>query len=273
MRKIALAVLMLAASALPGQAGGYSFLNVGIEYYTRGDLANAIAWLGKALSAGDLLPDQAHVAYNDRGLSHARLGQLNDAISDYTAAIAIKSDDMTLVADRAFAYVATGQLQEAIADLNLVYQKQPDNFQIGFETGLVSWQLGNYDDARTVFGRLAQKNVTAWLWFQLANVRSGKPVSPIEDEKFDPNRWPNPLKALFAGIIDPDAVMKVVEAPSSGVAQACDANFYVGEWHLIHNDVSAGRPLLKKAAEICPRPKIEKRMADFETGKLAETTK
>jgi hypothetical protein len=51
-----------------------------------------------------------------------------------------------------------------------------------------------------------------------------------------------------------DAVMK---AASIGDALAqkehgCEANFYAGEWYVLHHNLAAGKPLIAAAAENCP---------------------
>jgi tetratricopeptide (TPR) repeat protein len=268
MRRIALAALMLVATVAPALSAGYSFLNVGIDYFNQERYSDAIIWFDKAIDAGDLVPDQMRAAYYGRGMAHAVRREFSDAISSYTAALALKPGDGSIARDRASAYLATGQVENAFADLNIAHLKYPNDYLMDFQTGLVAWQLGRYDDARAVFVRHTKRYSNAWLWLQLANAKLGMPPVSIEDTKFDAKQWPNPLKALYAGQIDADAVLKAQrESPAAG-AEACDANFYVGQWRLVHGEIVAGKPLMQKAAEVCDGTSLEKSMAFFEVKKL-----
>jgi hypothetical protein len=66
MRKILFAAALLATSFTVAVGAGYDTLNVGIQYANDEAWDNAILWLGKALDAGDLLPDQARAAHYNR---------------------------------------------------------------------------------------------------------------------------------------------------------------------------------------------------------------
>jgi hypothetical protein len=61
------ALLLLAGSTMSAGAASYNDLNIGIFYFTQGDLNNAIAWFDKVIAASDLNPDLMRVAHLDRG--------------------------------------------------------------------------------------------------------------------------------------------------------------------------------------------------------------
>lgn len=273
MRKIILAAAMLAASFTAAIGAGYDLLNVGIDYFNQERYADAIVWLDKAIAAGDLIPDQMRVAYADRGLAHASQHEFESAISDYTAALALKPNDGFIARQRGLLYMAAGQYQNAVGDLAAAHLRYPDDLFIDFQTGLVNWRLGRYDDARTIFARLTHQEPTAWLWLQLSNVKSGAPLAPIEDKNFVPTQWPNPLKALYAGQMDEDAILRSQKNSRTMAGEACDAYFYIGEWRLAHGDIPAGKSMLQKAAEACENSSNEKALALFEIKNLDGTKK
>ena len=49
--------------------------------------------------------------------------------------------------------------------------------------------------------------------------------------------------------------------PAAGMVgdpgQTCEANFYVGEWLLLHHDTAGAAPLIHKAAADCPHNFVE----------------
>src|ERR1700742_2629297 len=99
MKTGALAMLVLAASTMQGVSAGYGLLNIGLDRFNQEQYAGAISLFDKAIAAGDLKPDQLHVAHLDRGIALARLGQAEKAVSDYEAALAIRPDDQLAMED------------------------------------------------------------------------------------------------------------------------------------------------------------------------------
>ncbi|HEY4078080.1 MAG TPA: tetratricopeptide repeat protein [Rhizomicrobium sp.] len=265
MKKIAIATLLVLAPVSAQAAGGYGMLNAGIDYFNQNRYDDAIIWLGKALDAGDLVPDQAHVAHLNRGVSLLHQGQAQKSIDDFSAALVLVPDESEAIANRAFAYLAVGEMDHAVDDLNAAHKKRPTDLQIDKLIGLADWQLGRYAEAREVFIRIDTRDATAWFWQQLSNVKLNRAVDPIGNG-YAPLQWPNPLRQLYTGQTTPDAALKFADANKG---QACDANFYVGEWLLAHGDKSGAKPLLEKAVSECPNSGNEPSMAAFELRKMA----
>jgi tetratricopeptide (TPR) repeat protein len=124
MRKTILA-LTLIALATPAAGDGYSLLNIGIQYANDEAWDNAILWLGKAIDAGDLLPDQMRAARYNRAKAYAASGRSGTAIPDFDAALALTPDDVEILTERAFAYVADSHGDQALADLKKAREKNP----------------------------------------------------------------------------------------------------------------------------------------------------
>jgi tetratricopeptide (TPR) repeat protein len=76
-------------------------------------LREAIRWFTADLEqrSGDVA-----VTYNNRGVAHARLGEHELAIADYTAAIEISPASADFVKNRGLAYEQSGDLDNALAD-------------------------------------------------------------------------------------------------------------------------------------------------------------
>jgi len=247
MKARTLAALLLAGSTMSARAASYNDLNIGIFYFTQGDLNNAIAWFDKVIAAGDLNPDLMRVAHLDRGKAHLYRGEVDAAITDYAAA---------------------GRLEVAVSDLGKIALRTfPENPRIFFESGLLNWQLRRYEDALKDFSR-GGSDATSWLWQQLANVRLGKPVSPYGKDLVDEKIWPNPLVAFYLGKSDVQAVL--TSAQQSQGPEACEAAFFVGQWHLAHGDTIAGKPLMQKAASDCRSDPSKLRISKFELEKIPE---
>jgi lipoprotein NlpI len=297
MKKIALVALLLAGGAGMALASSYDDLNAGIQYYNLGQWQPAIGAFDKALAAGDLGPDLQFVAHFDRGQSYARIGRPDAAIEDYSASLQIRPGEVQVLIDRASAYVNSGKLDLAAADLDhviaarpnirrvfairiainirrgqwdkarddtkMLLKLMPDNARRGIGIGTLDWEAGQITDAEENFSYEASNGpnkVYAWLWYALTEARLGKSVPRRSLPDADLTKWPGPVINFFLGTADREAVFASAaqaDTPAAITGQLCEANLYVGEWLLRNHDQAGARPLIAKAATICPTNFIE----------------
>jgi lipoprotein NlpI len=59
-----------------------------------------------------------------------------------------------------------------------------------------------------------------------------------------------------------------LDAAATDNDQKCEANFYVGEWHLLKGDVVAARKRFEQALGSCPSNFIERAMTEIEAKRL-----
>jgi lipoprotein NlpI len=81
--------------------------------------------------------------------------------------------------------------------------------------------------------------------------------------------WPGPLIRLYLENITPEDVWAGARNPdpTTNTGQACEANFYLGEWAILKGRQSEAADLLRKARAGCPQSFIESTLA------LAELTR
>jgi lipoprotein NlpI len=274
----AIAALLLAGWAGSASADGFSSLNVGISYLNRERYADAIIWLDKAITAKDLNPDQMHVAYMDRGKAYVQLNRPQEAVADFTAALAIRPDDLDVLLDRSFAYVDAGQPEKAAEDITSAPISTSTIPWVALFRGLVAWELGRYQAASDAFTILADKGYTdGWLWLQLANAKQKKPgtkypgMTFLDGRKYTsgiPYYWPGPLMFHYAGQRSEQDVFSALEDYYASKTAECQANFYLGELRMAHGDAAGAKTLLQKAVNVCQAGGMEWRMAKFEMKKL-----
>jgi tetratricopeptide (TPR) repeat protein len=277
MKKNAIAVLLLAGWAGSASADGYSFLNAGIDYLNQQRYGDAVTWLDKAIAAGDLAPDQMHLAYLDRGQAHFQLNQPQEAAADFTAALAIRPNDLGVQIERSFAYVNAGQFEKATAEMAAAPVGTSKIPRIVFDRGLMAWEMGHYPAAAEAFSELADRGYAdGWLWLQLANAKQGKAGTKFTGVRLAdgstaisgiPFWWPGPAMSLYAGSKTEDDVLSAMENDFPSQSTECQGNFYLGAWRLVHNDAAGAKPLLQKAIDACPVGNTEWRMATFELKK------
>jgi len=272
MKKFVIAVILLAAMIAPSFSAGYDDLNAAISYFNQSRKDDAIVWFTRAIQDGDLLPDQKRIAYLDRGLTYAANNDANNALADYTAAIAAKPDDLLAYRERAAVYVALGDFEKAKADYAALLKLQPRDYSTRMIYGWMSWQLGQFQSAGEAFYYFSNTKTEAWLWLQLANVQLGKPVDDFKGNasmiyatsaREFARSWPVPMARFFKGeISEADALSA---APDRDV---CSANIYLGLWHLVHKEQQQARGSLDAAEAECGKSGEYWRIAHAELAKM-----
>lgn len=267
MRRSYLAAVFVALTFHAAAGAGYDSLNFGIQLANDEAWDEAILWLGKALNAGDLLPDQMRAAYYNRAKAYAASGRPGAAIPDFNAALAFTPDDVQILTERAFAYVADGHGDQALADLQKVHQRRPKNIRINYLIGVVNWTLSRTDDAAAAFAEAMKESNSqyAWLWLKLSDTKRKSETADAHIPT-DTYYWPGPLVDLYRDKKDEADVLDRVK--EYGDSQNCEAVFFIAEWRLIHGDTADAKPMLQKAVSDCPKDNTEALLARLELGKL-----
>jgi tetratricopeptide (TPR) repeat protein len=259
MKKITLAALLLAVSVRAAICAGYDALNVGIQYANDEAWDNAIQWLGKALDAGDLLPDQMRAAHYNRAKAYAASGRPGAAIPDFNAALLLTPEDVQLLTDRAFAYVADGHGDQALADLQKAREKRPKNIRINFLIGIVDWTVGRPDDASLAFAETIKlsKSDYAWLWLKLSDAKRKKETADVSLPlstyvSLSTHYWPGPLVDLYRGRKDEADVLDSVK--DYGDSQNCEAVFLSPSGGSFTVTRQVPSQCFKRSSAIVPKP-------------------
>ncbi len=108
--------------------------------YKSGDYAGAIADYTKAIQ---LEPNVISV-YNNRGLAKASLEQYAAAIADFDIAIRLQPDDANAYNNRGIAKYELGQHFAAISDYDIAIRLKPNNANIYHNRGLAKDSLGQH---------------------------------------------------------------------------------------------------------------------------------
>ena len=137
------------------------------------------------------------------------------------------------------------------------------------------WSKGDFAGASDDYAQLVAQNggdPYGVLRLELARLRAGRYDSNIlykDIKPFDRTAWPGPLLTLYAKLTFPgDLPAAVAAGPADQHARRqCEADFYLGEWLLGHDDAAGSRPLLHSAADNCPKDSAEYAMAQAELGR------
>jgi lipoprotein NlpI len=90
------------------------------------------------------------------------------------------------------------------------------------------------------------------IWRYLARERAGEDgAAELETNaaRLKSNDWPRPAINLYLGKTSPEELLSAAGKPE----ERCWAQFYVGEWSLLHGDRAAAATALQAVADTCPK--------------------
>jgi tetratricopeptide (TPR) repeat protein len=244
---------------------------------TRGDNTTAIDYATRAIQ----IDPNNDRALQNRGDAEKRLGQLNEALADYTRIIEYRLPVITggkvtfdvradAYGSRAWVNYELGNLAQANADIEVAVSNDSQYLRYQYDQGLIYFATGDFAKAVPLLGRpLTGSNAIYYALF--ATIARGHASMPPGNElsRFDPAKltaWQRQLLALYTGGTTPEAVLKA----ASNSDEQCEANFYTGEWYWLHNQLQAAAPLLASAAANCPVSYMEHTAASARSAALTK---
>ena len=118
--------------------------------------------------------------------------------------------------------------------------------------GYAQFLSGDFVAAALNLREAADGNAYPMLWLYLADTRSGGKNAKRDLQQgaksLRPEEWPSPVIEFFLGRRTPTAMLAAAQAPN----EQCEAQFYLGEWHLLRNKRADATAALRKAIETCP---------------------
>ena len=227
-------------------------------------------------SAAIAIDPDSGIAYLLRGEIYRLQNKLDAAQSDFDKVVDLDPRDAAAYFLRAAVLRDQGKLREALDDLETGLKYAPDDFDAHLHTGLIQWELGRFDDAATSFEqvvKLQPANAYGVLWLDISRAHAGKTDGDLLHNAagLDAVKWPAPVIKVFLGTGTPDQAIQAAgqASPSVQQNQICEANFYVGEWQLLHQNAAAAKPMLQIAASNCPHDFVELPAAIAELKRLS----
>jgi tetratricopeptide (TPR) repeat protein len=259
-----------------------------LAYRASGQFDLAIADYGKAIE----LDPRNRAAYSDRALAYRANGQFDLAIADATRAIELDANSASAYDDRGDAFADNDQYDLAIADYGKAIELDPkfvgayldrgglrlakgeSNLALAdatkaFETdptgvfgawallvrGNMHFILGDFAGASSDLVQSLKLNdsVYAMLSLYLARSRTGEARALDELRsnvaRLKTKKWPGPVVELYLGTRSPTDTL----GAASNRFERCEAQYYVGEWHVLNGHAADAKAMLASALETCAR--------------------
>jgi lipoprotein NlpI len=224
--------------------------------------AGAISLFTRALQSNELSPRNQAVVLNLRGTAWHRSGSYEEAVTDYSHALALQPDYAVALNNRALAYHEMGRDEAALSDYDQALQLGTTTYRTYFGRGVLKFDEGNFRGAATDFLdslRLNPSRVYSALWYYLATYRAGKPDASLlirfaAEQGSEDRDWPRPVAGLYLGRTSPEQVRSAAESggPTDQRDHYCEANFYIGELEIQKGNAEAAKNLFLMSQEHCP---------------------
>lgn len=243
----------------------------GIIWQKKGDNDKAIADFNEVVR----LDPQNALAYYARGDAWRNKEDYDKAIADYNEVVRLNPKDASASYARSIAWRNKGDYDKAISDYNEVIRLNPQNALAYYGRGIIRFDKGEFFSAASDLAQ-SQKlkpNTYTAIWLYLARVPGnidGKAELTLNTQSMDKIKWPAPVVALYLGKADPNTVLSQAADPDPKKLKEllCEANFYLGEWHLLRHEKQKALPLFIKAQNDCPKSFTEYSAAVSELKRL-----
>jgi lipoprotein NlpI len=204
----------------------------------------------------------------ERAQQFAANGEFTRAITEFADALRTAPNDARVLDGRGFAYSKIGDMQDAMADFNAAIKADPGYAPAYFHRGITEFVDGKFDAAAKDFTMRenagATLNAYTALWRFMARRKTALEAAndlAANAARLDLGPWPGAVLRLFLGKAKPEDVNAAAASPRT----ACEATFYIGEYHLLRGNMNTAVAILQDAASRCPRetPEYDAAMAEF----------
>ena len=248
----------------PNNAERYS--DRGVAYRSKRDFDQATVDLNKAIE----LDPAIALYWLNRGNIYEDKGDTDRALAEYTKAIELAPDYSAAYSSRGGVYEVRGAFDLALADHAKAVEISPSLFDYARALGVAKYGKGDFAEAAADLGLPiveTRKDLYSILFRYLARTRAGESAAEELQTTIGPldKQWPYAVGELYLGKRTVSATL----GAARNADERCQAQFYIGQWHILKNSAAEAANALKVAAETCRKTFIEYRAAVAELKRLS----
>ena len=241
----------------PNYANAYN--GRGVTYEVKRDYDLAIADYAKAI---ELDPNIA-LFVDNRGRAYCKKGDYDRAIADHTKAIELSPDYTGAYLNRANCYYDKSDTSSAITDYTKITELQPSNSNYVLYLGITKYRAGDFNGAARDLSRpgpaagdAPEATMHAALFRYLSRTRAGKSAAVELEETaaaLKTKDWPYVVSEFYLGKRSAAAAL----AAATNSEQRCEAQFYIGQWHILKGNAAEATRALQVLVETCDKGSLE----------------
>jgi lipoprotein NlpI len=228
-------------------------VNRGVAFQGMNDHRRAISDFDRAIAIGFSLDSHRALAYGGRGVSWKLVGDLDRAAADYRQALALTPrfspghEELGVIAHFRYDFDA------AIAHLDDAIKLAPRHASHYKTRGCVYFDRGDFAaaEADLRYAVNLADDAYALLFWYLASCKMGRNAAQELESRarrLKGRQWPFAIITLYLGKIGDDAL----RAAARNSEDRAEAEFYIGEWHLLAGRRIEALAALQMAAKSCP---------------------
>jgi lipoprotein NlpI len=223
----------------------------GVAQQGMGDYRGSIVDFEKAIAiaAAPYLP----AAYGSRGISWKMLGDFDRAIADQAEAIALSPRLASAHAELGVVYLCMHDFVSSVRSLTTAIELAPNDSSHLKQRGLALFCRGDFKAAIPDLQRAFKiaNDTYALLFLHLSRARADENAAAALEADASKVRiwhWPSAVVGLYLGRLSAETMIAAANTPD----ELAEAQFYLGQWHLLHGDRTEARKALQAAADACP---------------------
>jgi lipoprotein NlpI len=255
-----------------GQSAGKNlstvFNNRGLAYQAKGRIASAMSDWSEAIRLDPTNPApylSRGLVYIAQGDQYRAVGGDYVAVKEYDLAIAdlngaIRNDPKPAKAfnARGTAFSGKANYDRAIVEYSQAIKIDP-TYELAYRNRGTAYRAkADYDHAMADWTKVLElTNKPYWiLWRYIERGRagaSGDAELAGNVVRVKTRDWPYPVAEFYLGRRSAAEMLGAATKPN----EQCEAQFYLGEWHLLHANRAAATAALRIAANTCPKDFFE----------------
>jgi tetratricopeptide (TPR) repeat protein len=244
----------------------------GLVYLAKNDRKTAKAEFDEALRVNP----RSGPALKSRAQLYEAGGEYDLAIADYSNALRVNPRDAAAYFDRGRALSLKGEFRKGALDLDEALKLAPRHHPARALRAFIAIGEGRYDQASELLDTLmqhSQPQASLLLWRHVARARAADDAQRLSTAREELARGSAKLveRSLHAQILafylrpgDESAL----RAPGRSVGDACAADYFLAQHHLIGGEKARGAELLAAVAKECPPTQTESWAARLELQRL-----
>jgi tetratricopeptide (TPR) repeat protein/membrane protease YdiL (CAAX protease family) len=207
--------------------------------------------------------------YFVRALALNAKGDRESAVADFSEIIKLDPTIAGTYFYRGKIYEDRGDLDLAIDDFNEALRLDPTLLGTYWYRGQAHFFKGEFaaaaDDFQPAHFRSGYAYALLWRSLAIAHLaQNGQAELAAGAAQLKSKNWPYPVLEFYSGSRSAEEMRSTAGQPN----EKCEADFYEGEWDLVHDRSETAKVLLRAAVDNCPKAFIEYRGAISELKRL-----
>jgi lipoprotein NlpI len=231
-----------------------AYINRGVAFQGMNEHRRAISDFDRAIGfMSGLSPAHRTLAYFNRGISWKLIGDFDRAVADNMEVLARAPRFSAVYEELGTLAGFRYDFDAAIAHLDQAIRLAPRTASHYKARGLAKFARGSFTAAESDlrYSINIADDPYALLFWHLASCKMGRNAADEFESRaprLNRQQWPAVVIALYLGKVDADAV-RYAAANSD---ERAEAEFYIGEWHLLARRRDHALAALQVAAKSCP---------------------